>query len=98
MIEKIIDFSARNKFLTLFVVLIVFCVGILILSPVTKLKYGSGPREFGFLAENTHHKRELLYKCCANKSGLNSYCAVIVKKVDEKSLGKVGINELLRGI
>jgi 2,3,4,5-tetrahydropyridine-2-carboxylate N-succinyltransferase len=26
------------------------------------------------------------------------YCAVIVKKVDEKNLGKVGINELLRGI
>jgi 2,3,4,5-tetrahydropyridine-2-carboxylate N-succinyltransferase len=26
------------------------------------------------------------------------YCAVIVKKVDAKTLGKVGINELLRGI
>ncbi len=26
------------------------------------------------------------------------YCAVIVKKVDEKTLGKVGINELLRSI
>ena len=26
------------------------------------------------------------------------YCAVIVKKVDEKTFGKVGINELLRGI
>ena len=26
------------------------------------------------------------------------YCAVIVKKVDKKTLGKVGINELLRGI
>ena len=26
------------------------------------------------------------------------YCAVIVKKVDERTLGKVGINELLRGI
>ena len=26
------------------------------------------------------------------------YCVVIVKKVDEKTLGKVGINELLRGI
>ena len=26
------------------------------------------------------------------------YCAMIVKKVDEKTLGKVGINELLRGI
>ena len=26
------------------------------------------------------------------------YCAVIVKKVDEKTRGKVGINELLRGI
>ena len=26
------------------------------------------------------------------------YCAVIVKMVDEKTLGKVGINELLRGI
>ena len=26
------------------------------------------------------------------------YCAIIVKKVDEKTLGKVGINELLRGI
>jgi len=28
----------------------------------------------------------------------NLYCAVIVKKVDAKTLGKVGINELLRGI
>ncbi len=26
------------------------------------------------------------------------YCALIVKKVDEKTLGKVGINELLRGV
>ena len=26
------------------------------------------------------------------------YCAVIVKKVDAKTLGKVGINELLRSI
>ncbi|MEA3242116.1 MAG: 2,3,4,5-tetrahydropyridine-2,6-dicarboxylate N-succinyltransferase, partial [Pseudomonadota bacterium] len=26
------------------------------------------------------------------------YCAVIVKKVDEKTRGKVGINELLRDI
>ena len=26
------------------------------------------------------------------------YCAVIVKKVDAKTLGKIGINELLRGI
>jgi len=26
------------------------------------------------------------------------YCAVIVKKVDEKTLGKIGINELLRGV
>ena len=26
------------------------------------------------------------------------YCAVIVKKVDEKTRSKVGINELLRGI
>jgi 2,3,4,5-tetrahydropyridine-2-carboxylate N-succinyltransferase len=26
------------------------------------------------------------------------YCAVIVKKVDAKTLGKVGINELLRDI
>jgi len=26
------------------------------------------------------------------------YCAVIVKKVDAKTLGKVGINELLRGV
>jgi 2,3,4,5-tetrahydropyridine-2-carboxylate N-succinyltransferase len=26
------------------------------------------------------------------------YCAIIVKKVDAKTLGKVGINELLRGI
>jgi 2,3,4,5-tetrahydropyridine-2-carboxylate N-succinyltransferase len=26
------------------------------------------------------------------------YCAVIVKKVDAKTRGKVGINELLRGI
>lgn len=34
-----------------------------------------------------------------SKDGAYSlYCAVIVKKVDEKTLGKVGINELLRGI
>jgi len=34
-----------------------------------------------------------------SKDGTYSlYCAVIVKKVDEKTLGKVGINELLRGI
>ena len=26
------------------------------------------------------------------------YCAVIVKKVDAKTLSKVGINDLLRGI
>ena len=33
------------------------------------------------------------------KDGSHSlYCAVIVKKVDEKTRGKVGINELLRGI
>ena len=30
--------------------------------------------------------------------GYSLYCAVIVKKVDAKTLGKVGINELLRGI
>ena len=34
-----------------------------------------------------------------SKDGIYSlYCAVIVKKVDEKTLSKVGINELLRGI
>ena len=34
-----------------------------------------------------------------SKDGAYSlYCAVIVKKVDEKTLGKVGINELLRGV
>ena len=34
-----------------------------------------------------------------SKDGTYSlYCAVIVKKVDDKTLGKVGINELLRGI
>ncbi len=34
-----------------------------------------------------------------SKDGTYSlYCVVIVKKVDEKTLGKVGINELLRGI
>ena len=34
-----------------------------------------------------------------SKDGTYSlYCAVIVKKVDEKTLSKVGINELLRGI
>ena len=33
------------------------------------------------------------------KDGSHSlYCAVIVKKVDEKTLSKVGINELLRGV
>ena len=31
-------------------------------------------------------------------SSYSLYCAVIVKKVDAKTLGKVGINELLRGI
>ena len=31
-------------------------------------------------------------------SSYSLYCAVIVKKVDEKTLSKVGINELLRGI
>ena len=35
----------------------------------------------------------------ASKDGSYSlYCAVIVKKVDAKTLSKVGINELLRGI
>ena len=35
----------------------------------------------------------------SSKDGSYSlYCAVIVKKVDDKTLGKVGINELLRGI
>ena len=34
-----------------------------------------------------------------SKDGTYSlYCAVVVKKVDEKTRGKVGINELLRGI
>ncbi len=34
-----------------------------------------------------------------SKDGAYSlYCAIIVKKVDAKTLGKVGINELLRGI
>lgn len=34
-----------------------------------------------------------------SKDGTHSlYCAVIVKKVDSKTLGKVGVNELLRGI
>jgi 2,3,4,5-tetrahydropyridine-2,6-dicarboxylate N-succinyltransferase len=34
-----------------------------------------------------------------SKDGTYSlYCAVIVKKVDAKTRGKVGINELLRGI
>ncbi|STY59981.1 2,3,4,5-tetrahydropyridine-2,6-dicarboxylate N-succinyltransferase [Mannheimia haemolytica] len=28
----------------------------------------------------------------------NLYCAVIVKKVDEKTLSKVGLNDLLRSI
>jgi 2,3,4,5-tetrahydropyridine-2-carboxylate N-succinyltransferase len=34
----------------------------------------------------------------AKDSSYSLYCAVIVKKVDAKTLGKVGINELLRGI
>ena len=34
----------------------------------------------------------------SNDGSYSLYCAVIVKKVDEKTLGKVGINELLRGI
>jgi len=33
------------------------------------------------------------------KDGSHSlYCAVIVKRVDEKTRAKVGINELLRGV
>ena len=31
-----------------------------------------------------------------SKNGINLYCAVIVKRVDEKTRGKTGINELLR--
>jgi 2,3,4,5-tetrahydropyridine-2-carboxylate N-succinyltransferase len=34
----------------------------------------------------------------SNDGSYSLYCAVIVKKVDEKTRGKVGINELLRGI
>ncbi|HEY8119308.1 MAG TPA: 2,3,4,5-tetrahydropyridine-2,6-dicarboxylate N-succinyltransferase [Methylophilaceae bacterium] len=34
----------------------------------------------------------------AKDGSYSLYCAVIVKKVDAKTLGKVGINELLRGI
>ncbi len=34
----------------------------------------------------------------AKDGSYSLYCAVIVKKVDEKTRGKVGINELLRGI
>ena len=31
-----------------------------------------------------------------SKNGINLYCAVIVKRVDEKTRSKTGINELLR--
>ena len=34
----------------------------------------------------------------AKDGSYSLYCAVIVKKVDAKTLSKVGINELLRGI
>lgn len=34
----------------------------------------------------------------SNDGKYSLYCAVIVKKVDAKTLGKVGINELLRGV
>lgn len=34
----------------------------------------------------------------AKDGSYSLYCAVIVKKVDAKTLGKVGINELLRGV
>ena len=37
-------------------------------------------------------------KLSDGSEGPGLYCAVIVKKVDEKTLSKVGINELLRGI
>jgi 2,3,4,5-tetrahydropyridine-2-carboxylate N-succinyltransferase len=34
-----------------------------------------------------------------SKDGTHSlYCAVIIKQVDEKTRGKVGLNELLRDI
>jgi len=32
-----------------------------------------------------------------SKNGVNLYCAVIVKQVDEKTRGKTAINEILRG-
>jgi 2,3,4,5-tetrahydropyridine-2-carboxylate N-succinyltransferase len=31
-----------------------------------------------------------------SKNGVSLYCAVIVKRVDEKTRSKTGINELLR--
>jgi 2,3,4,5-tetrahydropyridine-2-carboxylate N-succinyltransferase len=31
-----------------------------------------------------------------SKNGINLYCAVIVKRVDEQTRSKTGINELLR--
>jgi len=31
-----------------------------------------------------------------SKNGVNLYCAVIVKRVDEQTLAKTSINELLR--
>ncbi|WP_354669859.1 2,3,4,5-tetrahydropyridine-2,6-dicarboxylate N-succinyltransferase [Bartonella sp. TP] len=33
-----------------------------------------------------------------SKGGVNLYCAVIVKKVDEKTRAKTSVNELLRGV
>ena len=37
-------------------------------------------------------------KTSGSVEGLSTYCVVIVKKVDEKTRAKTGINELLRGI
>jgi len=50
--------------------------------------YGRVPKGSGVVSGNLPSK----------DGSYSLYCAVIVKKVDEKTLGKVGINELLRGI
>ena len=54
------------------------------------------------IAELTTAFRELGQRddvrCIVLTGSYSLYCAVIVKKVDAKTLGKVGINELLRGI
>ena len=40
--------------------------------------------------------RSYMLSTMPSKNNVNLYCAVIVKRVDEKTRSKTGINELLR--